>query len=316
MKRLFTIIILLCAVTLQTYAQTDSATVAQKQAEQLAKQADKNLKNGKLQYEAGMAFLNEDLKEKIDFTRAQQYLERALKIAEEQTVMKDTLMGLTCQGLALVYMGKNDLEKTAIYLSKSTDAFEKELGKYDPLTNGSKLISSWMTMVPNTLMSYSRLLEAFIYNERAPENKRIENINEANILLELSTEMLIAQMTKIFRYALPLINFKGKGCLLIQTADWNIERPLVGWMVPNLLRSDEEKATHKGDQALLYDGEKIIAMSDEERQQNGIQISFNHFVKNPRKLVSKEGDSRIYFLSPEEYGKILATYRTFKAKLK
>ena len=316
MKRLFTIIILLCAVTLQTYAQTDSVAVAQKQAEQLAKQADKNLKNGKLQYEAGMAFLNEDLKEKIDFARAQQYLERALKIAEEQTVMKDTLMGLTCQGLVLIYMKKNDFEKVAMYMDKSTDAFEKELGKYDPLTNGSKLISSWMTMVPNTLMSYSRLLEAFIYNDRAPEDKRIENMNEANILLELSTEMLIAQMTKIFRYALPLINFKGKGCLLIQTADWNIERPLVGWMVPNLLRSDEEKATHKGDQALLYDGEQIIAMSDEERQQNGIQISFNHFVKNPRRLVSKEGDSRIYFLSPEEYGKILAAYRAFKAKLK
>lgn len=316
MKKLLTLIVLLCAVALQTYAQTDSVAVAQKQAEQLAKQADENPNDGKLQYKAGMAFLNEDLKEKINFARAQQYLERALKIAEEQTVMKDTLMGLACQGLALVYMAKNDLEKVAMYMDKSTDAFEKELGKYDPLTNGSKLISSWMTMVPNTLMSYSRLLEAFIYNERAPENKRIENMNEANIILELSTEMLIAQMTKIFRYALPLINFKGKGCLIVQSADWNIERPLVGWMVPEMLRTDEERSNHKGDQALLYDGEKIIAMSDEERQQNGIQISFNHFVKNPRKLVSKEGDSRIYFLSPEEYGKILYAYRVYKAGTK
>ena len=171
-------------------------------------------------------------------------------------------------------------------------------------------------MVPNTLMSYSRLLEAFIYNERAPENKRIENMNEANILLELSTEMLIAQMTKIFRYALPLINFKGKGCLLIQTADWNIERPLVGWMVPEMLRTDEEGSTHKRDQALLYDGEKIIALSEEERNQNMLQVSFNHFVKNPRKLVGKEGDSRIYFLSPEEYGKILYAYRVYKTGTK
>ena len=47
-----------------------------------------------------------------------------------------------------------------------------------------------------------------------------------------------------------------------------------------------------------------------------LQVSFNHFVKNPRKLVSKEGDSRIYFLSPEEYGKILYAYRVYKAGTK
>ncbi len=316
MKKLLTLIVLLCAVALQTYAQTDSVTVAQKQAEQFAKQADENPNDGKLQCKAGLAFVNEELKDKKDYALAQQYLERALKIAEEQTVMKDTLMGLTCQGLALVYMGKNDLEKTAIYLSKSTDAFEKELGKYDPLTIGSKLISSWLMMGSNAFLSYSNLLEAFVNNDNAPENMRIENMNEANIILELSTEMFIAHITKMFRYALPLINYKGKGCLIVQAADWNIERPLVGWLVPNLLRSDEEKATHKGDQALLYDGEKIIALSEEERNQNMLQVSFNHFVKNPRKLVSKEGDSRIYFLSPEEYGKILYAYRVYKAGTK
>jgi len=34
MKKLLTLIVLLCVVALQTYAQTDSVAVAQKQAEQ------------------------------------------------------------------------------------------------------------------------------------------------------------------------------------------------------------------------------------------------------------------------------------------
>lgn len=201
-------------------------------------------------------------------------------------------------------------------MDKATDAFEKELGKYDPLTNGSKLINSWLMFRTNTLESYSKMLEAFVNNRNAPEDKRIENMNEANILLEISTEMLIAQMTQMFRYALPLVYYKGMACLIVQSSDWNIERPLVGWMVPEMLRSEEEKAAHKPDQALLYDGEKIIALSEEERNQKLLQMSFNHFVRNPRKLVSKEGDSRIYFLSPEEYGKILYAYRVYKANMK
>ena len=316
MKKLLTLIVLLCVVALQTYAQTDSVAGAQKQAEQFAKQADENPNDGKLQYNAGMAFVNEELKDKKDYALAQQYLERALKIAEEQTVMKDTLMGLTCQGLAIVYMGKNDPEKFATYLGKSVDAFEKELGKYDPLTIGNKLIGSWLMMRSNAFISYSNILEAFVNNDNAPEKMRIENMKEANIILELSTEMFIAYITEMFRYALPMVYYKGKGCLVVQSADWNIERPLVGWMVPDMLRTDEERSTHKRDQALLYDGEKIIALSEEERNQNMLQVSFNHFVKNPRKLVGKEGDSRIYFLSPEEYGKILYAYRVYKAGTK
>ena len=317
MKRLLTIIMLICAMALHIHAQEDSVAVALEEAEQKAKLADKNPNDGKLQYEAGTAFVNDFLKDKKDFDHALHYLERAQKIAEAQTVMKDTLLGLTYMGLGQVYMEKQDFEKAVSYLDKASDAFEQELGKYDPLTNSSKLIYSMMMIGSRTFYAFPKILEAFVNNDLAPENKRIENIDEANILLEVATEMFIAAQTKMFRDALPLINFRGKKCLVIQTADWNMERPLVGWMVPSMLDADEENDTINRAPNLLFDDKgQIIAMTEEERKQKNLVFNFRHFTRNPRRLVSNEGDSRIWFMSPENYGKVLAAYREYKSKEK
>ena len=317
MKRYFTIIMLICAMALHIHAQEDSVAIALKEAEQKAKLADKNPNDGKLQYEAGVAFFNGLLKDKRNYDLALQYLERAQKIAEAQTIMKDTLLGLTYLGLGTTYLEKQDFEKGVPYMDKASDAFEQELGKYDPLTNCSKLISSMMMMGPRTFYAFPKMLEAFVNNDLAPENKRIENIAEANILLEIATEMFIAAQTKMFRYALPLITFNGKRCLVIQTSDWNIERPLVGWMVPSMLDADEENDTINRDPNLLFDDNgQIIAMTEEERKQKNLVFNFRYLARNPRRLVSNEGDSRIWFMSPEDYGKVLAAYREYKKKEK
>lgn len=317
MKRFFFLMTLICAMTLQTYAQEDKVAEALKYAEQKMKEADKNPKNGKLQYEAGMAFVSNDLGEKKYPDRALPYLERALKIAEEQTVMKDTLMGLTYLGLSMVYMEKQDYVKSADCIDKAIDAMEMELGRYDPVVNGTKLTFGWLTIGPQICRAFPKIQEAFFYNDVAPKDNKIENMAEANIAMEVALEMLIAAHTKLFRYALPLISYNGKGCLVIQTADWNIERPLVGWMVPQLLRSEEENKAFKGGEGLIIDDKgQIIVLPEEDKEHRKIEINFRHFLRNPRRLEGKEGDARLWFLTPEAYADILAKYRDYKSKHK
>ena len=99
MKRYFTIIMLICAMALHIHAQEDSVAIALKDAEQKAKLADKNPNDGKLQYEAGVAFFNDLLKDKKNYDLALQYLERAQKIAEAQTIMKDKGCVIHGQGI-------------------------------------------------------------------------------------------------------------------------------------------------------------------------------------------------------------------------
>ena len=84
-----------------------------------------------------------------------------------------------------------------------------------------------------------------------------------------------------------------------------------------MLGADEENDTINRDPNLLFDDNgQIIAMTEEERKQENLVFSFRYLARNPRRLVSNEGDSRIWFMSPEDYGKVLAAYREYKKKEK
>ena len=313
MKRILTIVALMCAVTFQMNAQM-TVEQALKSAEQKAKQADKNPKNGKKQYEAAMMFINDELGEKKDYDRALTYANRALKIAREHPAPQDTLQGLTYMALGMIYLGKGEYENANDFFEMSIDAFEVELGRDDPVTNGTKLVYAVMMMGPQPVRGFTKVQEAMFDNSIAPNNKRINNMDEANILLESALEMLIAERTKYFRYALPLIFIDGKRYFIVQTPDWNMERPLVGWKVPSLMRTKEENDAFEGNETIICDDDfQFTVMSDEEREKRPMTFNFGHRIKDPRKLSTNEGDSRIWFFNPAAYNNLLAKFREYKA---
>ncbi|MBO4592705.1 MAG: tetratricopeptide repeat protein [Bacteroidaceae bacterium] len=313
-KLLFTLVVMMCA-TLVVNAQT-AQEKALKEAEKAAKLADKNLKNGKLQYEAALAFFNDEMGDKKDLDRAQMYAERAVKIAQEFPSPKDTLQGLSCMVLGLVHLQKNNAEEAMKYLEMSMDGFNVELGRNDPVTNGSKLVYGYMMINSYPLRGFPKVMESFFDNAMAPEDKRIENMAEANILLETSLEMLIAQQTKMFRYALPMVTYKDQKYLVVETTDWCMERPLVGWLVPSFME-DEEACGAQGDDLILVDDNiNFHVFKGEERHQVQLQFNFKHFMRNPKHLEANPDDTRIWFLEPENYKNVLNKYREFKAAAK
>ena len=314
MIKLITTLAAIFCCTMITMAQT-TPDEALKQAENKAKLADKNPKNGKMQYQAAMSFISEDLGEKKDLDRALTYANRAYQIALEQPAPQDTLKGLSTYALAMIYMGKQDWMNTYNYMEKAMDAFQEELGRHDPITNGTKTIfgSFMLYMLPQR--AYPRVQEAFNDNGEAPEDKRIENMDMATILLEVSLERLIAMQTELFRYAVPLITKDGKKYFVVQSKDWNIERPLVGWLVPSMLRSDEENATYVGDPTILCDenGNFTVLPKGEKPQ---LTFNFRQYLNNPRKLVTNDDDTRIWFFKPEIHKQLLNDFHAFKETLK
>ena len=312
MKRIVTIVVLICAVVFQMNAQV-TVEHALKEAEQRAKLADKNPKNGKIQYQAAMGFINDELGEKKDFDRALTYAHRALKIAREQPAPQDTLQGLTCMALGMIYLDKGEFENSMDFMEMSMDALEVELGRDNPLTNGTKLVYGGM-MLGQPVRAFPKILEAMFDNSLAPKDKRIENMEEANILQEMAFEMLLADQTRRFRYALPMITLSGKKYVIVQTADWNMEHPLVGWQLQNYMRTDEERKAFKGDETILCDEAfQFTVLPDEEKEKRQMTFNFRHKILNPRMLESDEGDTRIWFLNPAAYNNVLAKYREYKA---
>ena len=307
-KFLFTIIVMTCAA-LTVNAQT-SVETALKNAEKAAKLADKKPNNGKLQYEAAIAFFNDALGDKKDLDRAQMYAERAVKIAKEFPSPKDTLQGLSCWTLGMIHLQKNNTEEALDYLEMGSDAFNVELGRHDPVTNGSKLVFAYMAMTSSPMRGCPKVLEAFYDNEMAPQDKQIDNMAEANIMLETAMEFLVAQQAQMFRHALPLITYEGQKYLIVETTDWSMERPLLGWLVPSLM--DEE--TPQGDELVLVDDNiNFRVLKGEERHKVSMESNFKHLMAKPKHLESNPDDSRIWFLEPDKYNNLLNKYREFKA---
>ena len=137
-KILMTLAAVLCCA-MATMAQNTPEQML-KEAEAKAKLADKNPKNAKMQLAAAGAFIYDELGDKKDFDRALIYANRALKLSQEHPAPQDTLQGNTCLALGLIYMGKQDMETAVDFFQKATDGFQTELGRYDPVTIGTKFL--------------------------------------------------------------------------------------------------------------------------------------------------------------------------------
>ena len=308
--------VLCCALATTVQAQ-DLATQALKDSEKKVKLAEKNPKNGRLQYEAALSLINDDLGEKKDLDRAIIYANRALKIAQEHPAPQDTLLGLSNMALGIIYMNKQDMANSMNYMESAMEAFTVELGRHDPITNGNKLIFSMMMAASDPSRGFPKVLEAFYNNGTAPEDKRIENMDEANIALEMALEMLIAQQTERFRYALPLITIEGQQYLIVQTTDWNMERPLVGWQVSSFMSTDDESEDSDGNETIICDTNgNFSILPDEKKDQRQLMFNFRYLAKDPRRLIGNEGDARIWFLNPDVHKELLARFREYIASQK
>lgn len=316
-KLFLTALAMMCAVAFQVNAQNPNVEKLLKNIEQKVKLADKHPKDGKMQLNAACALTDDSLGEKRDFDRALTYANRALKIAQEQPSPKDTLLALTCTELGLIYMAKQDMQKSMDYIEMSLDAYEVELGRLDPVTNGNKLVYGWMMAAVQPSRGFSKVVEAINDNARAPQDKRIQNMDEANFSLEMALELLLAEQYQRFRHALPSIVIDGKRYIILQTGFWNMERPIVGWIAKGLVPSDTKNNTTGDDDTILYgeDGTfRVLTEADEDKR----QLLFNvEYVNNNRNFLKlNDGEARLMFLNDEAYNQVLTKFHDFKASKK
>ncbi len=313
MKRIITITALLCAFAFQVNAQTPDAEKQQKEITQKVKQADKHPKNGKLQLNAAHAFLSDTLNFHRYVDRALTYANRALKIAQEHPAPQDTLLALSYETLGMIYwLGKQDMATAVDYFEMAIDAYEVELGRFDPVTNGSKLIYGWMMTAAQPSRGFPKIMEAFADNERAPQDKRIRNMEHANISVEVALEMLIAEQTQRFRYALPMVYIDGKKYYIVQTGTWNMESPIVGWMAPGMMTTEADDDT-TDDTILCSDDGQFTVLTEADEDKRQLLFNFKYTRNNRQYLQFNDGEARIWFFNPDVYNHILTKFREFKA---
>lgn len=316
MKRIITIVALICAVTFQVNAQ-NTAEENKKNAEQAMKLADENPDDGLKQYAAAAALTNVAIDDKSKCEQALAYAQKALKIAQAQKELKDTLLANSYSLIGNIYMLQRNVDNACDYMELSIDAVEKELGRYDPVTIYYRLKSGLniISLYPDTRRGFLHIMQAFYDNDKAPADKRIKNLEQLNIRFNLAMEQMLAAYTNMNRNGVPVVMKDGVVNLIVQTRDWHIGQPLVNWLTPNMLRSEEEKKAHWGEGLILMtDNGEFHRLTKEEGQK--VELMFPPFFlnTNSNEMEITPGASFLFYLNPQSYEETVKRFEEFKSK--
>ena len=281
MKRIVTIVALTCAVAFQVSAQ-NTVEENKKMAEQTVKLADANPTDGQKQYAAATALVGMAVNTDGQYDRAISYAHKALEIAKAHKERKDTLLANTYSLLSNIYLMQGSVDNACDFMELSVDATEEQLGRYDPATiyNRLKTGLTLMSIYPDTRRGFLNVMQAFYDNDKAPVNKRIKNMEQLNIQFSMAMEQMLTAYANGNRYAVPVVMMDGEKYFLVQTRDWHIGQPLANWLSPNMLRSEDERLAHRGENIILMNDKVEFSRLTKEEGQN-LPMVFPQFMLNP-----------------------------------
>lgn len=311
-----TIVALVCAVAFQVSAQ-NTVEENKKMAEQTVKLADANPTDGQKQYAAATALVGIAVNTDGQYDRAISYAHKAIEIAKAQKEQKDTLLANTYSLLSNIYLMQGSVDNGCDFMELSVDAAEEELGRYDPVTiyNRLKTGLTLMSIYPDTRRGFLNVMQAFYDNDKAPVNKRIKNMDQLNIQFSMAMEQMLTAYANGNRYAVPVVMMDGEKYFLVQTRDWHIGQPLANWLSPNMLRSEDERLAHRGENIVLMNDKADFRRLTKEEGQN-LPMVLPQFMLNPgsHEVEIAPGASYLSFLQPETYNETVKRFEEFVNK--
>ena len=316
MKRMTTIVALVCAVAFQVSAQ-NTVEENKKMAEQTVKLADANPTDGQKQYAAATALVGIAVNTDGQYDRAISYAHKAIEIAKAQKEQKDTLLANTYSLLSNIYLMQGSVDNGCDFMELAVDAIEEQLGRYDAVTIYSRFKTglTLISIYPDTRRGFLNVMQAFYDNDKAPVNKRIKNMEQLNIQFSMAMEQMLTAYANGNRYAVPVVMLDGEKYYMVQTRDWHIGQPLANWLSPNMLRSEDERLAHRGENIILMNDKVEFRRLTKEEGQN-LPMVFPQFMLNPnsREVEIAPGASYLWFLQPETYNETVKRFEEFVNK--
>jgi len=304
--------ILCCATTVVNAQNTVEENV--KIAEQTVKLAEANPTDGQKQYAAAAALMGVAVNTDGQYDRAISYAHKALEIAKAQKERKDTLLANTYSLLSNIYMLQGSVDNACDFMELSVDAAEEQLGRYDAGTiyNRLKTGLTLISIYPDTRRGFLHVMQAFYDNDKAPINNRIKNMDQFTIRFNLAMEQMLTAYANGNRYALPVVTMDGEKYYMVQTRDWHIGQPLANWLSPNMLRSQEEREAHKGENiVLMNDKGEFRRLSKEEGQKVALETPSFMFNATSREIVTAPNATYLWYLQPQIYNDTVKRFEEF-----
>ena len=319
-KIIMTLAAVLCCATTVVNAQNTveenkkMVSTNLQMAEQTVKLADENPTDGQKQYAAATALTSIAANTDGQYDRAISYAHKALEIAKAQKEQKDTLLANTYSLLGNIYLMQGSVDNACDFMELSVDAAQEQLGRYDAVTIYSRLKTglTLISIYPDTRRGFLHVLQAFYDNDKAPVNKRIKNMDQFNIRHNLAMEQMLTAYTNANRYAIPVVMLDGEKYYMLQTPDWHIGQPLANWLSPNMLRSQEEREAHMGENIVIMNDKGEFRRLSKEEGQKALLETPNFWINtNSRELETAPSAGYLWYLQPQVYNDTVKRFEEF-----
>ena len=291
MRKIFLLAAFVCFAALSVSAQTEESESKTEKMLRLTKTANENPTDWKAQLEAGHFLLDKE-KGVYNQSQAEKYYERIYHLATDYNKeIPDSVIRETGFMLMSVAADKKNFDKALFYIDAMTHARRVGVDISDEYMNSIDVCGIMYSMIKEDMVKPL----AYIMNirERLTKNKT-PGIEYTDVLTTILFERLMEKYKDMFGDKVMELTLDDKKYIMISKGDWNIEKPLVGWM-----------QKEEGSPMVLY-GEDGKVYDDKHGK---MEYGFDWY-KNG--VVPKEGvNMRLITVMPERRQQMVEAYRNY-----
>jgi hypothetical protein len=291
MRKIFLLAAFVCFAALSVSAQTEESESKTEKMLRLTKTANENPTDWKAQLEAGHFLLDKE-KGVYNQSQAEKYYERIYHLATDYNKeIPDSVIRETGFMLMSVAADKKNFDKALFYIDAMTHVRRVGVDISDDYMNSIDVFGIMYSMIKEDMVKPL----AYIMNirERLTKNKT-PGIEYTDVLTTILFERLMEKYKDMFGDKVMELTLDDKKYIMISKGDWNIEKPLVGWM-----------QKEEGSPMVLY-GEDGKVYDDKHGK---MEYGFDWY-KNG--VVPKEGvNMRLITVTPERRQQMVEAYLNY-----
>ena len=291
MRKIFLLAAFVCFAALSVSAQTEESESKTEKMLRLTKTANENPTDWKAQLEAGHFLLDKE-NGVYNQSQAEKYYERIYHLATDYNKeIPDSVIRETGFMLMSVAADKKNFDKALFYIDAMTHVRRVGVDISDDYMNSIDVCGIMYSMIKEDMVKPL----AYIMNirERLTKNKT-PGIEYTDVLTTILFERLMEKYKDMFGDKVMELTLDDKKYIMISKGDWNIEKPLVGWM-----------QKEEGSPMVLY-GEDGKVYDDKHGK---MEYGFDWY-KNG--VVPKEGvNMRLITVTPERRQQMVEAYLNY-----
>lgn len=296
MKKFFLLASLACIMSLGVNAQTEEPESKIEKMLRLRKAADENPADWKAQLEAGHFLLDKE-NGMYNQLQAKKYYERIYHQATDYNKeIPDSVIREAGMVLMTVATDKKDVDKALFYIDEMAHAQKVGVDIPDEYLIS---IAGWGMLYSMTKDDFVKSLSYIMDLRERMANNNTPGIEYTDAFTSVVFERLIEKYRNMLGDKVMELILDGQKYYIISMNDWNIEKPLMGWM---------QKV--EGAPTLLY-GEDGKVYDDKH---GPMEYSFQYYKDG---LKPKEGaNARLITVTPEHRQQMVEAYRNYMKKAK